>query len=340
MKMRTYIIRRLLLLIPVLLGVSVFVFSLTRIGGNPAAAYINERMTEEQIASVYERFHLNEPVWVQFWYWIQGVFQGDLGWSRTSGQPVTEAILTFFPATFELALVSITIAIFVGIALGTVSAVRRDKPVDHATRIMALSGVSLPIFWLALMLQYVFFLQLDWFPAGDRYDINLFLDSGGFTSYTGFYTIDTLVSGNFELFKDVIWHLALPAITLSFGSIAIITRMMRSSMLEVLGQDYIRTARSKGLSERTVIKKHARKNAMIPTTTIIGLSFGGLLGGAVLTESIFSWPGMGKWSTDSITRGDSASVMGFVMVVALIYVTVNLLVDIMYAYLDPRVRLE
>ena len=340
LKMRTYIIRRLLLLIPVLLGVSIFVFTLTRIGGNPAAAYINEKMTEEQIASIYERFHLNEPVWVQYWYWVQGVFQGDWGWSRTSSQPVTDAILDFFPATFELALVSIMIAIFVGISLGTISAVRRDKPVDHATRVLALSGVSLPIFWLALILQYIFFLRLSWFPAGERLNTILLIKSGGFTSYTGFYTIDTLVSGNFDLFVDVLWHLVLPAVTLAFGSIAIVTRMMRSSMLEVLGQDYIRTARSKGLSERVVIKKHARKNAMIPTTTIIGLSFGGLLGGAVLTESIFSWPGMGKWSTDSITRGDSASVMGFVMVVALVYVSVNLLVDIMYAYLDPRVRLE
>ncbi|MBC7107625.1 MAG: ABC transporter permease [Methanomassiliicoccales archaeon] len=339
MKLGAYIIRRLLLLLPVLLGVSVFIFTLTRIGGNPAAAYMSERMTPEQVAQIYEKFHLNEPIYVQYWYWLDGILHGDWGYSKVARAPVTTAIGWYFPATAELAIISMIIAVVVGIALGTISAVKRDTPVDHATRVIALSGVSLPIFWLGLILQYVFFYKLQWFPSGGRYDALLYLREGPIQRYTGFWTIDTLLSGNLTLFGDALMHLALPAITLSFGTIAIITRIMRSSMLEVLNQDYIKTARSKGLPEKTVIKKHARKNALIPTTTIVGLSFGGLLGGAVLTETIFSWPGMGQWSTAAITMNDWASIMGFVLVTALIYVIANLVVDILYAFLDPRVRL-
>jgi peptide/nickel transport system permease protein len=339
LKLGAYIIRRLLLLIPVLLGVSIFIFTLTRIGGDPAAAYIHDKMTEEQIAHVYEKFHLNEPVYVQYWYWLDGILHGDWGYSKTARAPVTTAIARYFPATFELTLISIVIAVTVGIALGTISAVKRDKPVDHATRVMALSGVSLPIFWLGLMLQYVFFYKLRWFPPGGRYDELLYLQQGPIQKYTGFWTLDTLLNGNLTLFGDALLHIALPAITLSFGTIAIITRIMRSSMLEVLGQEYIKTARSKGLPEKIVIKRHARKNALIPTTTVVGLSFGGLLGGAVLTETIYSWPGMGQWSTAAIITNDWASILGFVLITAIIYVIANLIVDILYAFLDPRVRL-
>lgn len=339
MKMGAYIIRRLLLLIPVLLGVTIFIFTLTRVGGDPAAAYITERMTDDQIAAIYERFHLNDPIYVQYWYWLSGILQGDWGYSRVARQPVTTAIQDYFPATFELALISIFIAVVVGIGLGTISAVKKDKPVDHGTRIMALSGVSLPIFWLALMLQYVFYYQLRWFPFGQRYTTELYVLEGPINSYTGFYFLDCLLNGNLTLFWDALHHLVLPSITLAFGTIAIVTRIMRSSMLEVMSLDYIKTARSKGLSERTVIKKHARKNALIPTTTVVGLSFGGLLGGAVLTETIFAWPGLGRWSTAAILQNDWASILGFVLVVAIIYVIANLLVDLLYAYLDPRVRL-
>lgn len=337
--MRTYIIRRLLLLIPVLIGVSLFVFTLTRIAGNPAAAYISERMTPTQVEAIKERFHLNEPVYVQYWYWLEGVVQGNWGWSKVDNKPVLDSIIDHFPATFELTMVSIFIAIFAGIALGTVSAVRKDTAVDHGTRIMALSGVSLPIFWLALMLQFVFYLNLGWFPYGSRMSDSFSIEFATMDHYTNFYLIDTLLHGRLDMFVDVAWHLVLPAITLSFGTIAIITRMMRSSMLEVMGQEYIKTARSKGLPERTVIKKHARKNALIPTTTIIGLSFGALLGGAVLTETIFHWPGLGQWSVAAILRNDWGTIMGFTMLVAIIYVLANLVVDLMYAYLDPRVRL-
>lgn len=319
---------------------SIVVFSLTRIAGNPAAAYITERMTPQQIAAIEERFHLDEPVYVQYFYWLDGLVHGDWGYSKTAGMPVTEAMAAYFPATFELTLVSILIAIVLGVALGTVSAVRRDTSVDHATRVIALSGVSLPIFWLGLMLQYIFAFQLKWVPLEGRFDVYLSLAQPKLTQYTGFRLIDTLLNGNFVLFGDAAIHIILPAITLSFGTIAIITRIMRSSMLEVMNQDYVKTARSKGLPERLVTRKHARRNALIPTTTVVGLSFGGLLGGAVLTESIFSWPGLGRWSATATITNDFASILGFTLLSAFIYVLVNLAVDVLYAYLDPRVRLE
>jgi ABC-type dipeptide/oligopeptide/nickel transport system permease component len=339
--MRTYIIRRLLLLIPVLIGISLLIFTLTRVGGDPASAYITERMSAEQIEHVREFYHFNDPIYTQYVYWMNGVLQGDWGISKTNhNMPVTESIAEFFPATFELALISMVFAVIIGISLGTISAVRRDKPIDHATRLMALAGVSVPIFVLCLFLQYIFYFNLHWLPALGRYDEYIFMQySATYHEYTGFRLVDTVLNGNLTLFLDAVAHIILPAIALSFASLALFTRMMRSSMLEVLSLDYVKTARSKGLPEKDVIKKHARRNALIPTTTIAGLSFGGLLGGAVLTETIFMWPGLGYWSTQAITRNDSASIMGFVMLTAIIFMLANLIVDILYAYLDPRVKL-
>jgi peptide/nickel transport system permease protein len=328
-----------LLLIPVLIGVSIIVFTLTRITGDPAAGYINEKMTPSQIEQVYEKYHFNEPIIDQYGYWLKGILELDWGWSKTAARPVTDAIAYYFPATLELTLVSIIFAIFIGIYLGIRSAVRRNKPFDHATRVISLLGVSLPVFWLALILQFVFYSELHWFPLNGRASYVYFL-SGSIPDITGLYLVDSLLVGNFSLFKDSLWHIVLPALTLSFGTIAVVTRIMRNSMLEVLSLDYIKTARAKGLNERSIIWKHARKNAMIPTTTVIGLSFGGLLGGAVLTESIFGWPGLGRWSATSIKLFDYNSVLGFCLMVAVIYVLINLVVDVMYAYLDPRVHLE
>ncbi len=338
MRLVHYIIRRLILLIPVLIGVSIIVFTLTRLAGDPASAYISPKMNEQQISAVYEKYHFDEPLYVQYFYWASGLVQGDWGYSRTASLPVTEAIIMFFPATLELTLVSIVIAIIVGIALGTISSTRHNKPVDHTIRAISLLGVSIPIFWLALILQLVFYGQLDILPAGGRCS-QIYLLQGNIPHITGLLTVDSLLVGDQKLFMDAVWHLILPAVTLAFGTIAIITRIMRNSMLEVLNLDYVRTARAKGLSERSIIKKHARRNALIPTTTVVGLSFGGLLGGAVLTESIFFWPGLGRWSAQSISKLDSNSVMGLCLLVAFIYVLVNLIVDVLYAYLDPRVRL-
>ncbi len=338
MRMITYIFRRLLLLIPVLLGVSVFVFALTRLAGRPESAYITERMTEAQIQQVLARYHFDAPIWDQYFYWLSGVVQFDWGFSRVANMPVTDAIIKYFPATFELTFISIVIAVIIGIYLGTLSAVRKDKPIDHATRIVALSGVSLPIFWLGLLLQLVFYRYLSLFPATGRISDKFIIT--GYPHGTGFLLFDSLAAGNFVVFGDVLSHIILPAVTLAFGTIAIITRIMRSSMLEVMNQDYVKTARAKGLPNKVVIRKHARRNALIPTTTVVGLSFGGLLGGAVLTESIFAWPGLGQWSAQAVLRNDTASVLGFVLLIAIIYVLANLVVDLMYAYLDPRVRLE
>ena len=341
MKLRDYVIRRLLLLIPVLLGVSVIVFALTRAAGDPASLYITERMTEQQIREVYERYGFNQPVWVQYAKWLGGLVTGDLGYSKSANLPVAEAIIRFFPATFELTTVAILFAVLFGIPLGVISGTRRNKPVDHVTRIVALAGVSIPIFWLAIMLQYVFYFQLGWAPPGGRFDTSR-ADQLYFAipQRTGFYTLDSLIALNFDGFFDAVVHLILPAVALSYVSLAVITRLMRSSMLEVLGAEYIKTARAKGLSEKVVIRKHAVRNALIPTTTIIGLSYGGLLGGAVLTETIFNWPGLGQWSVHAIQGLDTAAVLGFTMLAAVIYVLVNLIVDIAYAYLDPRIRLD
>jgi peptide/nickel transport system permease protein len=337
--MYQFIIRRLLLLIPVLIGVTLIVFTLSRLTGDPAAAYVTPKMTNAQIHQIHIQYHLDDPPMTQYLYWLQGILHGDWGYSKTATLPVTEAIGEFFPATFELALVSLVIAVIIGIGLGTTSAVRRNKPYDHATRVVSLIGVSIPIFVLALILILVFYVWLGIFPAGNRYS-NYFITTTGIPKITGFVLIDSLVVGNVPLFVDAVWHLVLPAICLAFGGIAIITRIMRNSMLEVLGLDYVKTARAKGVPEKTVIKKHARKNALIPTTTVIGLTFGALLGGAVLTETIFNWPGLGRWSAQAISSLDTPSILGFVLLTAIIYVMVNLVVDVAYAYLDPKVRLE
>jgi peptide/nickel transport system permease protein len=340
MKMYQFVIRRLLLLIPVLIGVSIIVFTLTRMTGDPAAAYINPKMTPIQIQHVYEKYHFNDPAIMQYFYWLNGVIQGDWGWSTSVGEPVTQAIGQFFPNTFELTLFAMLIAVVVGISLGTTSAIRRNKMFDHITRVVSLFGVSIPIFVLGLILVYLFSDSWPIFPLGGMVSNSYYFIPGGIPHITGFLLIDSLYVGNFQLFTDALWHIILPAITLGFSSIAIITRIMRNSMLEVLGLDYVKTARAKGLPERTVTRKHARRNAMIPTTTVIGLSFGGLLGGAVLTESIFNWPGLGRYSVQAITGDDIPAILGFVLITAIIYVLVNLIVDILYAYLDPRVRLE
>ncbi|MCE5297249.1 MAG: ABC transporter permease, partial [Euryarchaeota archaeon] len=303
--MRVFIIRRLLLLMPVILGITIFVFALTRMGGDPAAIYYTPHMNQAARADVREMLHLNEDILTQYWYWLSEIVQGNWGYSPTGATSVTESIALFFPATFELAIVALVIALPTGIYLGTLSAVKRGKTIDHGTRIFALIGVSLPIFVLGLVLQYIFYFKLQILPATGRYDEILFFDyQSSFHNYTGFFLIDCILNMNWTMFVDGFKHLILPAVTLSLGSIALIARLMRSSMLEVLGLDYVKSARAKGLPERVVIKKHARRNALIPVTTVGGLMFGGMLGGAVITETIYSWPGLGRWATQAITTFD------------------------------------
>lgn len=345
MKLWEYIVRRILLLIPVLVGVSLITFVLSHVIGDPVAAYVtSERVPEERIRQIVAAHGLDRPLYEQYFYYLRDLASGDWGLSRSdSNRPVLESIRNYFPATFELTLVAITLSLVLGIPLGIVSATRKDKPADHFTRVFSLTGVSIPIFWLALMMQYVFFyqfkvLRLPSLPQSQRVDQFVILDNP-LQRITGFYTVDSLVTGNFPVFFSALTHIIMPAFALAFVSLALITRMMRSSMLEVLRQDYITLARSKGLTERLVIYRHALRNAMIPTVTVAGLAFGGLLGGAVLTETVFAWPGVGRWSTSAIVRDDIAAIMGFMLLTSTIYVLANLIVDLLYAALDPRIRL-
>ena len=334
-------IRRLLLLIPVLIGVSILTFTILRLAGDPTLTYLQnpERATPQQIAEIRDKFHLDEPLYVQYWYWLNGVLHGDMGYSKTANLFTTDAIAAKFPATFELAILATVFAVIMGVYLGTVSAIRVNSITDQSTRVIALVGVSIPVFWLGILLIMVFYNRLQWAPIPQgRYTFTRF-DLASLHSHTGFLLIDTIWSRDWQFFVDVAKHLILPAVTLAFASTAIIIRMMRSSMLEVLGAEYVKTARSKGLPEKVVIRKHARRNALIPTTTVIGLSFGGLLGGAVLTETVFSWPGLGQWAAQAAMNLDTAAIMGFTLLTAVIYVLANLIVDVVYAYLDPRVRL-
>ncbi|TFH00807.1 MAG: ABC transporter permease, partial [Candidatus Thorarchaeota archaeon] len=301
--------------------------------------YTTERTRPEAIPGIRAEHGLNQPIYIQFFFYLRDLISGNWGYSRTAHLYVTEAIAVKLPATIELALVAMTLAVIVGIPLGILSATKKDKVVDHVTRVIALAGVSMPIFWFALILKYIFFYQfftwgLPFLPEGGRYSYE-YID---YTPITNFVLIDSLLSMNIVLFFDALVHLVLPGFALGYLTLAIITRMMRSSMLEVLKEDYITLARSKGLTERVVIYKHALRNAMIPTVTVIGLAFGGLMTGAVLTETIFSWPGLGRWSTRAILTSDIPSINAFTLIVAFIFVGANLIVDLIYGTLDPRIR--
>jgi peptide/nickel transport system permease protein len=340
LQLLTYITRRLFLLIPVLLGVTILTFTITRAAGDPITAYLtgDEQIDDRRIQEIIEKYQLDEPTWTQYVYWLKGILGGDLGYSQMSHLPVSETLALKFPATLELALTATIIAVFVGIRTGTAAAVRANSWVDQTTRVVSLVAVSIPVFWLGLLLLMIFYNQLGWLPGPGRYNAAAF-NVNDLTHYTNLLLIDTVLNARWDFFVDAAKHLILPAITLAFASTALIVRMMRSSMLEVLGAEYVRTARSKGLPEKTVIRKHARRNALIPTVTVVGLSFGGLLGGAVLTETIFTWPGLGAWAAQAAMNLDTAGIMGFTLLTAIIYVLANLIVDIAYAYLDPRVRL-
>lgn len=335
MTIRQYVLRRLLLLPFIMLGVSVIVFTLTRFTGSPVGIYANPNMSPEQVAALEARYRLDEPIPVQYVYWLGGVLRGDLGFSGVSVAPVTEILPLKLAATLELALAAAVVAILGGIALGTIAGVRRNKLPDHVARLFAISGASTPTFWFALLLLIPLYVGLGLFPLG-RSTPAVF-DS--ITHYTGLYTVDSLLNGNVVAFGDALWHLALPALTLGFSAMAIIVRMMRSSMVEKMSEEYVEAARAKGLPERLVIRRHARRNALVPTSTVIGLSFGFLLQGSVAVELIFRWPGLGQWVTDAILSGDQATIMAYVLTTSLIFMTVNLAVDVAYAYLDRRVVL-
>ncbi|MCK4309834.1 MAG: ABC transporter permease [Methanomicrobia archaeon] len=334
--MKEYILKRLAMLVIVLLGVSVITFVLVRSApGDPAVNLLGQHATAEKLEEIREKYHLNDPIYVQYYIWLRMALKGDLGRSIESRDLVTSEIMERLPMTLELSLIAIIIASVVGIIAGVISSVRQYSAADYGVMIGALFGISMPVFWLGLMLIFIFSVKLGITPVMGRLSTGIELER-----ITGMYVLDSILTLNWEAFVDSIKHLILPSIALATIPMATIARMTRSSMLEVLRQDFIRTERAKGLSERAVVYKHAIKNALIPIATVIGMNVGILMGGAVLTETIFSLPGLGKYIADAILAYDYPVVQGFTIFFATIIVLVNLATDIIYMYIDPRIRFK
>ncbi len=343
MELRSYIIRRLLLLIPVLFGVTLFIFGITMLFSpvQRATLYVSDPKQLADIPAVIERYGLDRPFVVQYATWLGQVFTGNLGYSKVVSMPVAEAIPHYLPATLELAIFATPLIIFVGILSGSTAAAHKDKPIDHGTRVAAILGWSLPTFWLGLMLMMIFYGFLTGFLPPGRLSIqmDILVDSAAFIRYTHVNTIDAILNLNGPVLLDALRHLVLPVVTLSVVNMAFIMRLMRSSMLESLGRGYILTARAKGLAERVVVNKHARRNALIPVITVSGYLFAALANGVVITETIFNYKGLGWWAWQSATNLDIPAVLGFAMFNAFLFVLVNLVVDVLYTRVDPRVRL-
>lgn len=345
--MLSYVLRRLLMLPFVLVGVSVLIFALLQLLSpfSRLAMYVNDpnqlKQGPEELQEMVEALGLDDPIWVQYGRWLNEVLHGDLGWSESARQPVVRALVTRLPSTIELALFAVVPVIFGGIWLGKLTAVHQDKPLDHAGRVFAIVGWSFPTFVLGLLALFIFYGMLRWFPPG-RLGIaaSRIVNGASFRSYTGLLTIDAILNGSGFVLADALRHLIMPVVALAYLSWALIMRVMRSSMLEALRQDYVTTARAKGLRERVVINKHAKRNALLPVTTIAGTMFAGLMGGVVVTETVFNRPGLGSFAASAATQLDIPSVLGFVLFNGVVFVLVNLVVDVLYAYFDPRVRLE
>jgi peptide/nickel transport system permease protein len=321
-------------IIPVLLGVSIVVFFMVRaIPGDPAQIMLGQQANQEQVQQVRENMGLDKPIFVQYGLFLKDAIRGDLGDSIVTGRPVTTELMVRLPATFELVAFAMLIAILVGVPVGVISAVRQYSLLDKTTSVLALTGISMPIFWLAMILVVIFGVNLELLPFPGRLD-----PTSGITAITGLVLVDSLLTLNFAGFWDGLLHLIMPALALGTIPMAVIMRMTRSSMLEVMHEDYVRTARAKGVVPWRVVSKHALRNAMLPTITVIGLQVGLLMGGAIITETIFSWPGIGLYAYNSISTRDYASIQGVVLYGALLFVLVNLIVDVLYAILDPRVR--
>lgn len=345
--MFAYTVRRVLGLIPVLLGISFIIFLVLRlIPGDPALLILGERATPAARAALLQSLGLNKPLFFnftgdgnifdsQYFNFMGQLLRGDLGNSIIRRTDVAAELGDRFPATLELTIAALLIAIVVGVPAGMIAAMRRGSLIDTTSVLVALVGVSIPIFWLGLMLQYLFAVNLGVLPVSQRLDAQY---SRGLESVTGLYVIDGLLLGRPEITWNALRHLILPAVALSTVPLAIIARMTRSAMLEVLSQDYVRTAWAKGLRERVVVTRHALRNALLPVVTVIGLQLGALLGGAILTETVFSWPGIGTWLYTGVQGRDYPVVQGGVIFVAFLFVIVNMLVDLSYAWLDPRIQ--
>jgi len=322
------------MLIPVLIGVSILSFSLIYLApGDAAITIAGEHASPQIINAIREKYGLDKPLITQYWIWLKQVLHGDLGRSIVSNEYVTKEILERFPNTVELTIFAMIFAVVIGSIAGIISASRQYSVFDYSFMGVALFGVSMPVFWLGIMLMMIFGVYLRWLPISGRISMMI-----SFQRITGFYLLDSIITGNFVAFISILRYLILPSIALSTIPMATIARVTRSSMLEVLRQDFIRTERAKGLSERMVIYKHAVRNAMIPVITVIGLNFGLLLAGAILTETVFSWPGIGRYVVNAVNMRDYPVVQGCVLFFASMFVIVNLITDIIYVYIDPRIH--
>lgn len=332
--MFAYTIRRLFMLIPVLFGMTIIVFFMIRaIPGDPAQVILGQQATKEAIEALNQKLGLDQPWYIQYVDYLKGLLTGDLGESLRTSSPISEEIWPYLAATFELSLIAMIIAVFIGVNAGIISAWFQNSWFDYTAMVLALVGVSMPIFWLGLMEQWVFAIKLDWLPSTGRESIRNPVEA-----ITNLYLIDTLIQGKTNQFIQVLQHLILPGIALGTIPMAIIARMTRSSMLEVMRSDYIRTARAKGMRMFWVVYKHSLKNAVIPVLTVIGLQMGLLLGGAILTETIFGWPGIGRYIYEAIGYRDYPVIQSGILVVATIFVLINLVVDLLYAAVDPRIK--
>lgn len=353
--MTAYIIRRLLILPVIMIGVTLIIFAMMQILGpvERSALYIRDiPKTQGQIEAVIKRYGLDDPFLVQYWHWLVGredpqtgeilggILRGDLGFSRTGREPVLDLLKRRLPVTIELALISMAPIVVIGVWLGMQAALNHNKPIDQAARIFAILGYSFPTFVFGLLVLLIFYAKLGWFPPG-RLSTQFALEVGraGFQNYTGMLTVDSLLNRRLDIFVDALRHMVLPVITLSYLSWALLLKVTRSSMLEALRQDYVTTARAKGLSEKTVVNRHVRKNALIPVATIAGTTVAGLLNGVVITETIFDIPGLGSAAAAAALSLDVMTMLAYALFTAVLFVAVNLIVDLMYAVLDPRVRL-
>jgi len=329
-----YIIRRLLLAVVVLIGMSVFTFLISHaVPGDPVSLAAGPHAGPEQIENLRKALGYDKPLPAQYFIYISGLLRGDWGVSISTGRPVAQDLKAFLPATIELAVFALIFAVLLGIPLGILSAVKRNSLLDHGARVVSLIGASIPIFWLGLLLVLLFYKQLKLLPISGRIGTGINPPAG----ISGFYLLDSVLSLDWIAFRSSLSHIILPAITLGYASMGAFTRMSRSSVLEVLGTDYIRTARAKGLREFFVIYKHALRNAILPIMTLTGLQFANLLGGAVLVETIFSWPGIGSYGVNAIMNLNFPAIMGVTLTVTMIFVIINLITDLCYAIADPRI---
>jgi ABC-type dipeptide/oligopeptide/nickel transport system permease component len=350
-----YVIRRLLILPLTIFGVTILIFTMISFltPEMRSALYVRDIPKNANVMqAIINRYGLNQPIYVQYWRWLTGtpdpvtgkmeggILRGNFGYSRSTNQPVSTLVENRFPATVELTLYAIIPIVVVGIWMGVLAAVNQNKLIDQVARVFSIIGYSLPTFVFGLLLLMIFYADLHWFPAGRLSDwANQVLYTGAFHSYTGLITVDALLNGRFDIFLDALRHLILPVLTLSYVNWAAFLRITRSSMLETLRQDYVVTARAKGLKEQDVVNKHARPNALIPVTTYAGITVAYMLGGVVLTETIFNFPGIGSAAADAATNLDVVTVLAFTMLTGAILIMANLVVDVLYAYLDPRIRL-